>query len=73
MSFKNRLSRAVSGATGGSSSNQFSNIDLDPSEIYIQIHPSGHLRIELPEQRIAYLPASDFENGVMAGESLNKF
>ena len=68
---KNRLTTAVSGI--GVRSNQLANIELDPCEYYIQIHPSGHYQIELPECDLAYHSASIFENEVILRISMVKF
>lgn len=66
MSFKIRLTEAVSGLTSHSGIER-SSVELDPGEYFINTHPSGHLQVELPESRVAYLPFIDFESGVRNG------
>ena len=66
MGFRIRLTSAVSGLTNFAG-DRSPRVDLDPGEYFIHTHPSGHLQIELPEQRFVYLPFDDFENGVKSG------
>ena len=42
-------------------------IEFDPGEYMIQIHSSGHLVIELPDQIVGFIKLNDFENGVNSG------
>lgn len=42
-------------------------IEFDPAEYMIQIHPSGHLVIELPDQIVGFIKLNDFENSVNSG------
>lgn len=68
---KNRITTAVSG--GVSRFYQPANIELDLSEYYVQIHPSGHYQIELPEYDLDYHSTSDFENELILAVSTIKF
>jgi len=68
---KNRITTAVSGV--GAAFYQSSNIELDLCEYYVQIHPSGHFQIELPEHDLAYQSVSNIENELIPGVPATKF
>lgn len=48
-------------------------IEFDPGEYFIHTHPSGHLLVELPDQRMGFMKFDDFENGVMKGSIFINF
>ena len=45
-------------------------IEFDPAEYMIQIHASGHLVIELPDQTVGCVKLNNFENCVNSGSIL---
>ena len=64
---KNRIPNAVSGSLRSSISSQFNNFDIENCEHYIQMKPSGHFQLELPETRVNYLGANDLRNESIPG------
>ena len=65
---KIRITNAILGSTGAMTSSI--PIEFDPGEYSIQTHPSGHLIVELPDQKIGFMKFDDFENGVNTGSIL---
>lgn len=70
---KIRITNAVLGTNSFGATSNAVPIEFDPGEYFIHTHPSGHLLVELPDQRIGFMKFNDFENGVLRGSILLNF
>jgi hypothetical protein len=64
---KIRVTEAVSGRADQLESIDQSLTQIDPGEYIVSTHPSGHLKLEMPNKQSAYMAFDDFENGVKMG------
>ena len=64
---KIRITEAVSGRFDHLDGTDESLTQIDPGEYVVSTHPSGHYKLELPNQLHAYMAFDDFDNAVNSG------
>lgn len=64
---KIRVTEAVSGRSDSRESIDELPFQIDPGEYAVTTHPSGHYKLELPNNEYALMTFDDFDNGVKSG------